>query len=203
MPINYHPAVCEDSGMAFLYTSVFLPCGERGTVFAGTKVSVAQYHCRRIQQPQFSEQRQQGTALCLRTSVGRTVAGIQSALITYAYRVCVVFLAMGAHCPQRSPPVDHTISGDVEVVADVCESTVAYVISATSLETQFLAFGRCGTVDYYQRYLSHKSLHYYAMQLCNPNAVAMAVSIPTAACIISRMASFFELFMSVLFFDFY
>ena len=76
------------------------------------------------------EQGAQALALCLGTRVGRFAVGIQTTLVTYAYRMLVVALAVGPVLAQRTPRVDGAVARNIIMVPDILHTTADMVLAA-------------------------------------------------------------------------
>lgn len=64
-------------------------------------------------------------------------------------------LAMRPHFFYRSATVNLTIARDIEMVTDVAETTMVYVVVATGFEIQVPPLGGGGTMDDDQCYFTH------------------------------------------------
>ena len=123
---------------------------------------------------QLAEQGQQGGALGQGARVFGVTLGIQSAFVADADGVSVVVEAVSAGLFQRSPVVDFSVAGDVEVVADVTESAVADVVLPAGFRRKGFPFGGGAAMNDEETDGSHGYI-----QLWIPNAPATAVATVT------------------------
>ena len=92
--------------------------------------------------PQFAEQSEQGTSLRQCTCVLGTSGNIQPSFVTNTYRMGVMVTAVCPDLFQRTALADFSVSGDVEMIADVTESSVKDMILTASLRRKGLSFRR-------------------------------------------------------------
>lgn len=108
---------------------------------------VSQYQCSGKEFPQFAEQSQHGCFLFQRAGVHRDAFQGEAALIANADGMGIVVLAMCAHFFQSPSTVNFTVTGDVEMVADVAESAMPDMIVPACLEIQAPPLGGGGAMD--------------------------------------------------------
>lgn len=112
-------------------------------------------NCFRQHRLQFPQQRQHGGFLFHRPCVRRYAVRRQSPFIADADGVSVVVLAMRPHFLYRSATVNLTIARDIEMVSDVTETTVMYMVVAAGFEIQVPPLGGGGTMDDDKCYFTH------------------------------------------------
>ena len=96
---------------------------------------------------QLAEQCQQGCFLLQGTRVSRFSVSRQSAFVADADAVGIVVLAMRSHGFQCPSGVNFAVSGDVEMVTDVLESSVMDMVLAASFKIQVPPLAGGGTMD--------------------------------------------------------
>lgn len=96
---------------------------------------------------QFSQQCQERCFLGQCPGIHWSALGGESAFVADANGMCVVIFAMCAHLFQGSPAVYFSVAGDVEMVTNVTESSVADVIQTAGFEIQAPPLWGGGAVD--------------------------------------------------------
>ena len=151
-------AVTQKKGIPPLDGVVFLVNIETGACLLRVEVVMPHNQCRGEHLAQFAQQCQHRPFLFHGPGILWMPPRIQSPFITDPYRVGIVVLTVSS-CLEHIPAVVYlAVAGDVEVVTDVAEVPVPYMVSPAVFKAQTTAIGRSRAVKDNHRDDSHVSL---------------------------------------------